>query len=164
VTVIKVVGELDVSTTHILAELADEVARARPARVVLDAADVTFFCAGGLRALLGVQQLVTAAGGQLLLRAPSPCVCRVLTITGTADLFALDPTPTPSTGPEKILGHRSRRRGSSAGQRLDRPARTVTDLRATGWGVVVRRGVDRHLRGIGRLRWSVRQRSSAFTR
>jgi anti-anti-sigma factor len=90
VTVIEVTGELDLSTVHLLAELVEHVARARPASVVLDMAKVSFFCAAGLRVVLNAQDTIAAAGGRLVLRAPSPCTWRVLRITATTHRFALD--------------------------------------------------------------------------
>jgi anti-anti-sigma factor len=55
-------------------------------------ANVSFFCADGLRALLHARATVTAADGQLLLRAPSAKTRRVLTITKTEHLFPHDAT------------------------------------------------------------------------
>jgi anti-anti-sigma factor len=92
-TVIEVRGDVDVSTVHLLTDLVEQVAVHCPARLVLDLAKVTFFCAAGLRGLMHAREVVTAAGGRLLLRDPSPRTWRVLTLTRTEDLFPLD-TPT----------------------------------------------------------------------
>jgi anti-anti-sigma factor len=89
-TVIEINGEIDLNTAHLVTELVDHVARHRPTQVILDMAGVSFFCADGLRALLQARTTVTAAGGRLLLRAPSPRTCRVLTITRTGHLFGFD--------------------------------------------------------------------------
>jgi anti-anti-sigma factor len=91
-TVIEISGEIDLSTAHLVTELVEHVARHRPAQVILDMANVRFFCADGLRALLDARATVTAADGQLLLRAPSAKTWRVLTITRTEHLFPLDAT------------------------------------------------------------------------
>jgi anti-sigma B factor antagonist len=90
-TVIEVSGEIDLSTAHLLTELVEQVARDCPAQVILDMAEVRFFCAEGVRALLHARATVAAAG-QLLLRAPSAQTWRVLTLTGTDHLFPLDAT------------------------------------------------------------------------
>jgi anti-sigma B factor antagonist len=90
--VITISGEMDMSTAHLLTDLVQHVARDRPVRVVLDMAKVGFFCADGLRALLRSRDIITAAAGQLLLRAPSAPTWRVLTITGTSHLFPIDVT------------------------------------------------------------------------
>lgn len=53
-------------------------------------ADVTFFCAAGLNALLRANDIVTSAGGRLLLRSPSPQTQRILVLTATDHLFQPD--------------------------------------------------------------------------
>jgi anti-anti-sigma factor len=93
--VVEVRGEIDLGTAHVLTELVEHVARRRPARVVLDLAEVSFLCADGLRALLYTRETVTATGGLLLLRDPSPKTRRVLTITRTCHLFVLDTALAP---------------------------------------------------------------------
>src|SRR3712207_6213488 len=70
VTVIVATGEIDMSSAHLLTELVDAVMRDQPLRVVLDLANVTFFCAAGVTALLEVRRAVTARAGRLVLRDP----------------------------------------------------------------------------------------------
>ncbi len=89
-TVITIIGELDLSTIHRLTDCVLEITERCPDRVVLDMAQVSFFCADGLRALFCAQTTVAATGGELALRCPSACTRRVLTITGTDQLFGLD--------------------------------------------------------------------------
>ena len=96
-TVIEISGEIDLATAHLITELVEHVTRHRPAQVILDMANVRFFCADGLRALLHARATITATDGQLLLRAPSAQTWRVLTITRTEHLFPLDST-TAATG------------------------------------------------------------------
>lgn len=93
VKVIVINGELDLATCHLLTEFVDRVAADRPARFVIDMAGVTFFCAAGLSALLRVRETVTAAGGRLVLRAPSRSARLVLTITDTDRLFLTETAP-----------------------------------------------------------------------
>jgi anti-anti-sigma factor len=90
---VEVAGEIDLTNAHLLTELVDHVAADRPARVVLDLSGVTFFCLDGLRALLHARHTVDAAGGRLLLRAPSPQTGLLLDLTGTAHLFAMNASP-----------------------------------------------------------------------
>jgi anti-anti-sigma factor len=90
VTVITARGEIDMSTAHLVTELVQHVAGRRPARVILDLAEVGFFCADGVTALILAREAVTAAGGQLLLRNPSALITRVLAITATNHLFPVD--------------------------------------------------------------------------
>jgi anti-sigma B factor antagonist len=85
--VIEVSGEIDLNSAHLVTEAVERVAQIRPAQVVLDMADVRFFCADGLRVLLHARSTVSATGGQLLLRAPSAQTCHVLSLTGTGHLF-----------------------------------------------------------------------------
>ena len=68
---ITVSGELDLSTAPLLTDLVERVAADRPDQVIIDMAQVTFFCAAGLNALLQAHKMITSAGGQLVLRAPS---------------------------------------------------------------------------------------------
>ncbi|MCW2640805.1 MAG: hypothetical protein JWP76_3111 [Dactylosporangium sp.] len=89
VTVIAVSGELDMSNAHLIAELAEDILRDKPLRLVLDLARVTFFCADGVRALLRIRRAVAAEAGQLVLRDPSPITLRVLAITGVLRQFAI---------------------------------------------------------------------------
>jgi anti-anti-sigma factor len=96
VSVIRVSGELDMSTAHLLTDLVETVAASRPARVVVDMAEVTFLCATGLGALIAARDMVLAAGGQLVLRAPSPQTRLILTLTQTYCLFRPD-TSDPTT-------------------------------------------------------------------
>jgi anti-anti-sigma factor len=87
---ITVSGELDLSTAPLLTELVERVAADHPDQVIIDMANVTFFCAAGLNALIQAHKTITGAGGQLVLRAPSPQTKRILTITGDDRLFQPD--------------------------------------------------------------------------
>jgi anti-anti-sigma factor len=89
VTVITISGELDMSTAPLLTDLVEAAVGARPTRVVVDMANVTFLCATGLRGLIQARDMIIAGGGHLVLRAPSQPTLRVLTITGTDCLFPL---------------------------------------------------------------------------
>jgi anti-sigma B factor antagonist len=93
-TIIAIRGEVDLHTVHLITELVEHVARHRPAEVVLDMADVSFFCADGLSALLRARDTVTRAGGHLVLRNPSPKASLILAITDTEHLFPLETTTT----------------------------------------------------------------------
>ena len=90
VTAITVCGELDADTAPHLTDLVERVAAGRPQQVVIDMANVTFFCAAGLNALLRANDIVTETGGRLRLRCPSPQTQRILVITVTDHLFQPD--------------------------------------------------------------------------
>lgn len=71
------------STAHLISELADHVIARRHARLVLDLAEVTFFSAHGISALLRTQRAAGSAGVTLALQAAAPCVTYLLAVTGT---------------------------------------------------------------------------------
>ncbi|MGN9889778.1 STAS domain-containing protein [Micromonospora sp. L31] len=60
-TVIAVCGEVDMSAAHLITELSEDAIDARPARLVLDLAGVTFFSAHGISALLQTQRAAAHA-------------------------------------------------------------------------------------------------------
>jgi anti-anti-sigma factor len=93
--VITIRGELERDTDHLLTEVVDDVVRHHPGPVVLDMSGVTFICAHGVGALLRAHDMITAAGGRLTLRDPSPLTRGILAITGDDRLLALDPAGPP---------------------------------------------------------------------
>ncbi|KAB1921260.1 hypothetical protein ONO23_00993 [Micromonospora noduli] len=78
---IAVSGEVDMSTAHLISELAEHVITRRPARLVLDLSGVTFFSAHGISALLRTQRAAESAEVALALRAAAPCVTYLLAVT-----------------------------------------------------------------------------------
>ncbi|MCG5445730.1 STAS domain-containing protein [Micromonospora sp. NIE79] len=78
---ITVSGEVDMSTAHLISELAEHVIIRRPARLVLDLSGVTFFSAHGISALLRTQRAAESAEVTLALRAAAPCVSYLLAVT-----------------------------------------------------------------------------------
>jgi anti-anti-sigma factor len=87
VTAITVCGELDCDTAPHLTKLVERVAAGRPEQVIIDMANVSFFGAAGVTALLRANDIITGAGGRLRLRSPSPQTHRILAITAIDDLF-----------------------------------------------------------------------------
>jgi len=84
VSVLKVTGDLDLSTIDAFdAELEQSL---DSERLVIELADCTFIDSSALRALVRAQKLVTRAGGELALVAPSQPARRVLEIA-TLDRF-----------------------------------------------------------------------------
>jgi anti-anti-sigma factor len=92
VTVIRVRGDLDLCTMDLLTERVDQVLRQQPLRLVLDLADLTFFCADGVRALHHIHHAVAGIAGDLVLRDPSVSTMRVLALTRTAHHFRIHVT------------------------------------------------------------------------
>jgi anti-anti-sigma factor len=94
VALIELRGDLDMATAHMLTGLTDHVLRTRTVRVlVLDLAQLRFFCADGIRALEHVNRSATDQLAHLVLRDPSPITRKVLTITGMLDTFDIETTP-----------------------------------------------------------------------
>jgi anti-anti-sigma factor len=101
VTVVVVSGELDISTVQLLTDLVHHLVQQAPFRLVLDLAQVTFFCADGIRALQRVRRAATASAVQLILRDPSPITMKVLTVGRALDLFTVETASSvnPVAGP-----------------------------------------------------------------
>jgi anti-anti-sigma factor len=83
VPLITVRGEVDLSTAHLISELAEDVIAGRPARLVLDLFGVTFFSAHGISALLRIQHSAASAGVTLTLLRTAPCVTYLMAVTDT---------------------------------------------------------------------------------
>ncbi|MFG1648538.1 STAS domain-containing protein [Micromonospora sp. NPDC049275] len=97
VPVISVRGEVDMSTAHLVSELAEHVIARRPVRLVLDFSRVTFFSAHGISALLRAQHAATRAGITLTLREAAPCVTHLLVATGTRIDAEVPAAPPPES-------------------------------------------------------------------
>jgi len=98
ITVVELSGDVDMSTAHLITELATRVCERHPSQVILDMTEVSFFCAAGITALLHARNTIKDAGGKLLLRHPSTITMRILTATGTADIFPIDRHSVPRNG------------------------------------------------------------------
>jgi anti-sigma B factor antagonist len=95
-TVIALNGDLDQDTTYLLVDLVECIAHeAVPPQLVVDMAEVTFFGAAGIRALVHVSDVVTAAAGEFRLGNPSHIVRRVLTAVALDEQFSI---PVAETG------------------------------------------------------------------
>lgn len=83
-------GELDMTTASLVTDTMRRAALNHPSRVTVDLAEVTFFSAAGITALLRARDTAKAAGAHLLLRRPSAQVQRILVVTKTDHLFATE--------------------------------------------------------------------------
>jgi anti-sigma B factor antagonist len=90
--VITITGDVDLDTVDVLVDLVNSVATRQPDRIVVDLTGVTFFGAAGVTALLRARDLACAAGGRLLLRAPSEQARWILAVTETDRVFQYDLT------------------------------------------------------------------------
>lgn len=100
-------GEVDMSTAHLITELAEHTLARRPDRLVLDLSRVTFFSAHGITALLRTRHAATCAEVTLTLHAAAPCVTHLLAATGVrmgTDAPAADPRRWPHAGWEASRG------------------------------------------------------------
>jgi len=87
VPVVKVAGELDMSTAPDLSDVLDGLV-AEP-KVVVDLAELEFIDSTGLSALLGAHRAMQARGGVLELRSPQPMVVSVVETTGLDAVFEI---------------------------------------------------------------------------
>jgi anti-sigma B factor antagonist len=87
--IVAVAGELDMGRTDALqTELVEAASSGK--NVVLDMGDLTFIDSAGIRCLLIAREAASERAVMFTLRRPSSMVLRVLEITGTRDLFAVD--------------------------------------------------------------------------
>ncbi|MGK5518115.1 STAS domain-containing protein [Micromonospora sp. URMC 107] len=92
--VVTVAGEIDMSNAHLLVELVEFLCQPPVPPITLDLAQVTYFGAHGISALLRAQELVTSAKGRLTVDRASPCVLYILGVTGMMPHLELDTAPT----------------------------------------------------------------------
>ena len=107
-TVVRVTGEIDMSSAHLLVEAVQRSCDGHGGPIRLDLSGVTFFSASGITALLRARAAVEAAGGSLHLDEPAPCVRRLLALSGDrpADRFPDPRVGQPAVEPEP--GRRTR--------------------------------------------------------
>jgi anti-anti-sigma factor len=85
--ILKLEGEIDLSTTHLLSEQLSAVAQSSYTGVVIDATGVSFMDSTGLHALVEGKRLIHEAGKHIYL-VPSSQVRRVLELVFPEPLFA----------------------------------------------------------------------------
>lgn len=89
VVVVKVDGELDISSVSRVREHLHDALSVRPGRLVVDLTDCPFVDASALTMLLDVHRRAWRGGGVLTLRGCSPRVQRLLSLTGLRRVFQL---------------------------------------------------------------------------
>jgi anti-sigma B factor antagonist len=91
--VLKLAGELDVSTVPVLEDRLLAVASAEEhRRVVLDCMDLTFVDSSGMRLLLSALRIVGRHGGAMTIACANPTVLRLFAVTGMDRTFVIRPT------------------------------------------------------------------------
>jgi anti-sigma B factor antagonist len=91
IPVLKVVGEVDMSSVSLLRERYEQVASESVPRLLVDLSGVTFLDSSGLAVLISMDEELHARGAQLTLLAPTPAVRRLFDITGLTLIFEIDP-------------------------------------------------------------------------
>jgi len=92
-------GELDRDSAHHLVDAVRALATTDHRRWVVDAAEVTWCDAGGLRALAAAHALALASGRELTLAGRSRCVDRLLTLSGLGQRIAAGLPPVAAGRP-----------------------------------------------------------------
>jgi anti-sigma B factor antagonist len=92
VTVVDVVGEVDLSSAPGLAEQLSTLFDDGRRRVVVDLTEVTFLDSTGLGTLVGARNRAEEVGGRLPLVATGDRVLKLFRITGLDDVFEIYPS------------------------------------------------------------------------
>jgi anti-sigma B factor antagonist len=88
--IVRLTGELDVAGVPALgACLSERLAAHRD--VILDLSGLSFLDSTGLGVLFGAHEQAAALGCSFMLRAPTGQVARVLQMTGTDQVFTIEP-------------------------------------------------------------------------
>ena len=85
--VIRLAGELDMTSADDVRAAIDGVLRRAPARVVFETSGLQFMDSSGIALLLSVAQQVP----EVELRAPSPIVRRLIELTGLEETLRITP-------------------------------------------------------------------------
>jgi anti-sigma B factor antagonist len=83
---LRLIGDLDAAAVATFDEALAAVLAKPSARLVLDLSGVTFLASAGLACLIRTH----GAHPNVVLRAPTPAVTRLLEITGTKKVFRID--------------------------------------------------------------------------
>ncbi|MEW6357378.1 MAG: STAS domain-containing protein [Planctomycetota bacterium] len=98
VTVVSVVGRLDVDTVEEIGTAVKKIAESPDIKLVLDLSEVSYMSSRGLSLLLELMHAAREAGGALRLAAVQPLVNEVLEISGARLLFNLHDTVEEAVG------------------------------------------------------------------
>ena len=83
-------GELDCATAPRLRTAIDDLCDRPAATLVLDLAKLTFIDSSGLHEIVAALERQREAGGQLVLRGPSPSTRRILDIVGLSQIVTIE--------------------------------------------------------------------------
>ena len=99
-------GELDRDSAHHLLDALGDLIDAGHRAVYVDAAEVTFCDAGGLRALVLGSRLIRAGCGELRVVRASRCVGRLLVLSGLDVLTGAGAAPDPLPAADDLTARR----------------------------------------------------------
>jgi anti-sigma B factor antagonist len=85
--VVALEGEMDLANADALGRALTAVLEARPSKVTVDLAKLSFLDSSGVRCLVIALQEASAVGSKLVVRRPRGAALRVLEITGTDALL-----------------------------------------------------------------------------
>jgi anti-anti-sigma factor len=85
--IVKLIGELDISSIGPIRAALDAIVAGRPDRVVIDLSELRFIDSSGLSVFLSVAHKVP----EVELRNPSAMVRKVIGLTGLSNVFVLTP-------------------------------------------------------------------------
>lgn len=92
VSVVSVVGELDMATAPQLQQQVTELVEADRVRVVFELSGVSFCDSTGLSVFVRAKNHCDAAGGVVRLAAPQRAVLRILEVSGLVEVLRTYPT------------------------------------------------------------------------
>lgn len=87
VAILRLVGEIDLSSVDVLSTQLKNLAKGAPANVIVDATGVTFMDSTGMHALVEGKRAINSKGTKIYL-VPSPQVRRILELVFPDRLFA----------------------------------------------------------------------------
>lgn len=88
-TIVRLVGELDCATAARLQEALDRLQERQTPTLVFEMSGLEFIDSSGLHQLVMALKRQKEAGGEVVLRSPSPQTMRVLEIVGLSELFSI---------------------------------------------------------------------------
>jgi anti-anti-sigma factor len=84
-TLVTVVGEVDAASLLTLQAPLDELSLER--HILVDTSGVRFMDSSGLKVILAQRMRMVESGGSIYIRNPSPCVQRLIEVTGLDDVL-----------------------------------------------------------------------------
>jgi anti-anti-sigma factor len=88
--IVRIEGEVEFATAPRLRATLLELAQRGASPVIIDMAGVSFLDSAGISLLVQAKKRLSAADAELVLRAPTASVARVLEISGVAELFRIE--------------------------------------------------------------------------